>query len=272
MAPSTEIRCGCGFRSTSEEGRAIPALMRGLILLSMLVPAVAFAEDVVVIMPVWGPSPPPQDPTFLRTTKALAEAIHGAAGREVQVYSRDKRGQVCADNGHQCPNEIATLLDVHQVVELTFDDKLEQLHVQVWGRPRGLLREAKIPCVWEEGRPVCPTEPVAQVVSGDALGELDHAAVEQALDGLQPKVQACLGKKKQKKRAQHEVDVTLRFRVAPNGRIKEVRIDPRELQTLPAWACVGRVVEALRVPPFRGDQAVPFSRVIGRAAVARAPE
>lgn len=244
--------------------------MRAAWILSLLLPSLAYAEDKVVIMPVWGPTAPPQDPTFLRATKELAEVIHGAAGREVQVYSREKRAALCADNGHQCPSEVASMLDVHQVIELSFDEKLEFLWVQIWGRPRGLLREAKVPCTWEDGRPRCALDQVAAVVSGEALAALDPAAVEQALDALKPQIEACQTQRSAKKKALHEVDVTLRFRVTPNGRVREVRVDPRELQTLPAWACVGRVVEALRVPPFRGEQPVPFTRVIGRAKVVRA--
>lgn len=245
--------------------------MRVALVLSFFLPSLVYAEDKVVIMPVWGPTAPPQDPTFLRATKELAEVIHQAAGREVQVYSRERRATVCADNGHQCPSEVAAMLDVHQVIELSFDDKLEQLWVQVWGRPRGLLREAKVPCTWEEGRPRCALDQVAAVVSGEVLPALDAAQVEQALDALKPQLDACQTQRSAKKKAQHEVDVTLRFRVTPNGRVREVRVDPRELQTLPAWACVARVVEALRVPPFRGDQPLPFSRVLGRAKVTRPP-
>ncbi len=223
--------------------------MRWLLLL--LLPAAAqAAPERWMVLPVAG-TPPPRDPTLLRLTRELSEALHQAhPSADFMVISRDRRDAWCTHEGRECPPELASHLEADRVVSLVLADDYSALTVRVFRAPRGLLHELTLPCTWTDGRPRCDTEPLRDKLQ-TASAALDPAVVEQNFTALRGQLQRCLSLGAAQTAA-------VSFRVKPHGRVADVRIEPRALQNEKPYACVARAIEGMTLPPFSGPTSPPF--------------
>jgi hypothetical protein len=218
--------------------------------------AIASPPETWVVMPVVARNPPPRDPTMLRMSVDLAKAITGAVSGPVRLAKREERDSVCASG---CPPEIASILEADHVVELVLDDGMDALLVRVFDRDRGTSK-SKVPCTYGGGVVECDAGALAQSFARKDDAELDPKTVEDAFAKLGDRLRAC-GPPLPK------IEATVRFRARPDGRVTDVRVSPTKVQTKKPYACMARVVESLRVPPFAGSKPVAFQLALPKLDV-----
>ena len=69
------------------------------------IPAGAQA-DTWVVLPAYAANPPPRDPTLLRLTKTIAEALHQSSQEDVRVVTRELRDEACPGDDGRCPRDL----------------------------------------------------------------------------------------------------------------------------------------------------------------------
>src|SRR5262245_38410318 len=134
-----------------------------------MIAALVFSMSIagsVVVMPVHASNTPPQDPTLLRLSHTLTEAIHEAIGEDVRLVSREQRDEFCPREDGTCPNEIAALLEADEAIALVLAKDFSALKVRVFKGKLGLDREGAIPCSWSEGSVSCETDKIAKIFEG----------------------------------------------------------------------------------------------------------
>jgi hypothetical protein len=213
----------------------------------LLTPSAAHAETWVVF-PIFAEHPPPRDPTLLRLSIELAKVIRENVTGDVRLAKREERDVSCP---LECPGEIASMLTVDHVIAMHLKDTQDQLAVILY-EPSRAPSIRRIDCTYRDGAVSCDSKRLAEVVQGwKHSPALDHKAVHAAFDALGKELDAC-GERPR------GVDASVRFRVRPDGRVTDVRIDPQEVQDRKPFDCIARVVESLRVPPFEGPKPVAF--------------
>ncbi len=214
--------------------------------------ATADANPKWILMPVYAPTPPPGDPTLLRMSKRIGEALAEHNAADVRLVSRELREERCQDHGHECPDAIARMLEVDRVIAVELAEDYGELLATVFDPPNR-ARSVRVPCKWVAGGPSCDVDGLAKEIAEATKPTWDPAAADAAFDALRTRIDACLAQ--EKGGADPESRVT--FRIREDGRPIEVRIQPKALQRKKAYRCVARVVESLRVPPFVADR-MPF--------------
>lgn len=227
-----------------------------LALLATLVAAPAAAAPAWVIMPVHSEHPPPQDPTLLRLSVPLARSFEAKVSGAVRLASREERDDRCRDDGWRCPREVAEMMGVDNVVYLKLDDAQESLQVSVFSGRQGVVASTELPCDWEAGRLSCDEAGMGAFAEGLVPRTLDPKEVDQAFEALSPALARCA------RLGATQPDVKVVFTVGERGGARHVRVEPRRLQRKKAYACMARVVEGLKVPPFAGAAAGPFERAL----------
>jgi hypothetical protein len=206
-----------------------------------------------IVLPIHSERPPPTDPTLLRTTKIIAEAIYAVVDAGVRVASRGVRDEHCPSEDGQCPEHIADLLGAERVISMALTSDYKALRIRVYRGARGVERQGSIPCRWEEGAVECDTGRLAAVLKGQGPPPpLDHVAVQKAFERLGPSFVRCKKDNAASKTPEGDPP-SVSFRVRADGRVSDVRISPDELSDDAAYACIARMVESLRLPPFEGS-------------------
>lgn len=203
----------------------------------------------VVVMPIHAASAPPQDPTLLRLSRTVVEAIHDAIGEDVRLVSREQRDEFCPREDGSCPNEIAALLEADEAIALVLAKDFTSLKVRVFKGKSGVDREGAIPCTWSEGSVSCETEKIAKIFEGAGPAALGTKEVDDAFALLAPKLEHCRSLDTEASPPEAWVS----FRVRADGRVYDVRIDPRELVDRKGFGCVATTVESLTVRKFSGS-------------------
>lgn len=192
---------------------------------------------------------------MLRMSVELARSVSKAVSGHVRLAKREERDRACPLS---CPPEVATIEDVDHAVELILGETMDELLVRLFNR-RGEVLEGKVPCEYGGGAVSCDAERLKKMLaSREKEAPLDKGAVESAFAALRPKLVGC-GDPKAGVRAK------VRFRVRPDGRVTDVRVWPKRVQSAEPYACMARVVESLRVVPFAGERPVAFSMPLPRA-------
>ncbi len=201
-----------------------------------------------MVFPVVSDHPPPGDPTLLRLSVEMARTVSQNVSGEVRMAKREERDSACP---LECPKEIASMLSVDHVVAMQLADTYDALAVILFERARA-PEVRKIACTYGNGAVTCDAEQLAAVFKHENQDPpLDEKAVTTAFEGLKEALARCGDQTP-------GVNASVRFRVRPDGRVLDVRIEPQEVQDRPPYDCVARVVESLRVPPFSGDKPIAF--------------
>ena len=230
-----------------------------------LSPALASAEEPAAarvawaVLPVRTETPPPGDPTLLRLTRQIGEAIHDVVGEEVRVISRELRDDACPSIDGICPREVALLVGAERAISLVLKPGYSGLTVKVYAK-NGLEREAELACKWASGLAECETGPFEQLFARKpAAPPLDPAVVWKAYQKLDRKLRGCVklgwGEAAPARRPD-QLDV--QFRIGVDGHAYEVRLAPDGFHDVPAFACMARVVESLRISGGSEPPATPF--------------
>lgn len=218
-----------------------------LLLLLLLLPNVAHAETWIVF-PVFAEHPPPRDPTLLRMSTELAQTISAQVSGSVRLAKREERELSCPT---ECPGEIASMLSVEHVVSMHLAPKFDQLAVILF-EPRRPPLVRKITCAYENGAVSCDAKALGEVFEKQQEERpLDEKAVHAAFARLKKELLRCGDQRA-------DVRASARFRVRPDGRVTDVRIDPPEVENQKPYDCMARIVESLRVPPFSGVRPAAF--------------
>lgn len=200
-----------------------------------------------VVLPVHSTNPPPQDPTLLRLSQSIAHAVHDAVGEDVRMASREERDERCPQEDGSCPNELAALLGVDRAVVLVLDAKFASLQLRVFHGRIGVEREGTIPCRWANGAVACEVDKIAPIFAGESgPNPLKEGEVEAAFNALRPRLDKC----RANEAAPPEAWVS--FKVRPDGRVYDVRIDPRELLEHKGFECIATTMESMSVRRFSG--------------------
>lgn len=200
-----------------------------------------------VVLPIHSTHPPPQDPTLLRLSKSIASAVHDAVGEDVRMASREERDERCPQEDGSCPNELAVMLGVDRAVVLVLDAKYASLQLRVFHGRIGVEREGTIPCRWESGAVACEVDKIAPIFADESgPNPIKAGEVEASFAELRPRLDKC--------RASEPVppEAWISFKVRPDGRVYDVRIDPRELLEQKGFECIATTVESMSVRRFSG--------------------
>lgn len=221
-----------------------------------------------VVLPAHAEQPPPRDPTLLRLSKEIGEAVHAAVAKEVVVVSRELRDDACPSIEGLCPRDVAAILNAERAISLVLKADYSGLELRVYGS--GLEKEATLPCRWSEGLVACETAPIRRLMKRARADEPSHGAtprpppkrserpleqadVDAAMKKLAPRFERCrkLGWGDATTRP---ASLEIQFRVTEQGKVTEVRLEPRGFDTVPAFSCMARIAESLR---FRSGPASP---------------
>jgi hypothetical protein len=202
-----------------------------------------------VVFPAFSEHPPPNDPTMMRLTKEVRKVMRSTVDGKVRLAKIEERDS-CPG---KCPSEIASMLSVEHVVSLHLSDGYDQLAILVH-EPSHAPAIRKVACTYGNGLVSCDDKQVAEAF-GKKRGGLDDKAVKKAFESLRPKLLECGFQ-------EPGIEASVRFRVRPDGRATDVRIDPERVQNQKPYDCMARVVESLRVPPFEGEKPVAFQLAI----------
>jgi len=231
------------------------ARVRALLLAALLGASPALAAPAPwVVLPIRGEKPPPRDPTLLRLSKELAEALQAQVGTEVRVAARELRDEACPGRDGRCPRDVALHAAGDRVLSAVLEPGLTKLELHVYGR-EGLEKSATIACKWAEGFAACELERLAELIAKrEASAERKESTDEigKRFAKLGPGLQGC--KKKGWGKATPEgraLEMSVRFDVG-GGRVKNVRVMPAGFDTVPAYACMARVVESMKLPKGHG--------------------
>lgn len=234
--------------------------MRRPLLIAALafVPAVASANDPTqqpagwAVLPVFADKPPPRDPTLLRLTKALAEAVHTHTDARVHIVSRILRDEACPSTDGQCPRDVALHANAERAVSFQLADGYQSVTVRVYTR-RGLEQTGTLPCRWATGFATCDaaglsallvTKPTPKAAVADGGEDI----VKKRFARLQTRLDKCTKLGWGDAPEAKPVDVTVQFTVAEGGRVRDVRLQPSGFDDVPAYACMARVVESMKLP------------------------
>lgn len=183
---------------------------------------------------------------MLRLSIELGKAIKAHVDGSVRVASREERMDACP---LECSDGIANVLDVDHVVDLELAKDYRSVAITVF-HAKSDPSEGSISCAYADGRVSCATkELVSLFTKRDALPPLDTAALEAAFRALAPRMLRC--------GAGLEPAIAT-FRVTQEGRVTDVRVEPRTIQRKKPYPCMARVVESLRVGPFSADKPVSY--------------
>lgn len=229
--------------------RALVALV-----FAFVAPSTAMAEWLV--LPIHAEHPPPTDPTLLRTSERVGRAIADGLGVDVRLAARAIRDEHCTDDGHHCPTAIARILEAERVIALELTDDHGELRATVYRRPAVVAATVRVKCAWDHG-PKCALDDLVEQLRASMKVAFDAVALETAWTKLRPRIDGCLARAKAV-----EPTASVKFSVQRDGRVANVRIEPRKLQRKKAYTCVARVVESLRVPPFEGPMPPMFRRAL----------
>jgi hypothetical protein len=210
-----------------------------------------------LVFPAQAAKPPPRDPTMLRLSTAIGEAIQKIVKEDVRVTSRDVRDEHCPQEDGRCAAHVADQAGADRVVSLVLSPAYDKLEVRIYRRKMGVEKEGTIPCAWNEGDVACDTKKLAAILARDSLPPpVDAEAVKKAFDALAPKLARC-------HKGQIVPGAAASFRVRQDGHVIDVRIQPDELHDDPAYQCVARTIESLRVKPFTGEKPEQFRFSLG---------
>jgi hypothetical protein len=213
----------------------------------MLAPSSARGESWIVF-PIFSEHPPPRDPTLLRMSIDLARVISENVSGDVRLAKREERQESCP---LRCPDEIASMLSADHVIAMHLKDSQDQLAVILY-EPSREPQVRRISCTYGDGAVSCDAKELSEVIKGWRHdGQLDQKAVHAAYAGLATELLACGEQDK-------GVEASVLFRVRPDGRVTDVRIDPVSVQDRKPYDCMARVMESLRVPPFSAKKPIAF--------------
>jgi hypothetical protein len=244
--------------------------------------ALAAEGDGWAVLPVRGDSPPPGDPTLLRLTREIGEAIGDLVDADVRVVTRQIRDQACPSSDGACPRHVNDELEVNTVVSMVLAPKRDALKLMVYRAKDGLHRSGELPCAWADGRVACAVNSLGKIIAADVPGtpgkvaarparagarsarlrpaeDKDNADNSQgpervviaALDAIRPRLAAC--KREGFGQASPELlkEPGVRLRIADGGQATEVRLDPPALHDVPAYICMALIIESLETPLHR---------------------
>jgi hypothetical protein len=220
--------------------------MKAVLILAVLSAASGEAEKAAtVVFPVYAPNPPPQDPTLLRLTRALAESLHESLDGRMRVASREERDERCPAQDGTCPNDVAVMANAERAISLALDKDLSKLTVRVYLGKTGVEREGNATCTWVQGAVECNGEELAAIFEeGAGPKPLAETEVQEAFAALEPRMERC--------GASRTKDAWVSFKVRADGRVYDVRLDPRELAEEKSYNCVATTLESLRMRRFSG--------------------
>jgi hypothetical protein len=268
--------------------RTLAVLALALPLLAPARPAVA--DDAVpwAILPVRGEKPPPRDPTLLRLTRDVADALHAAVGAPVRVLSRDLRDEACPALDGRCGRDTALMVGAERALSLKLSESWDQLEVRIYDR-RGEGRTGSLPCRWREGLAACDTAGLGALVSTripTKVAEAEpapsprrrrsearaaaraaakaNARIERGYKKLGRRLERCKQLGWGELAGDDRVAAEIKFSVHEGGKVRDVRVVPAGLDGVPAYACMARVVEAMRLPKTTGSIAGPVQLPLPR--------
>lgn len=260
----------------------------GLVAVSALPAEVAGAAPLEwAVLPARGPRPPPRDPTLMRLTEALSEALGTALAARTTVVSAALADDACPSDTADCPRDVAILVSAQHVVTFWLREDHSAVDVRSYAPRVGLERSVTLPCKWSEGLIACTTDGLAKLVPPPAAPVPSAPAVAPppkvgpkstrsksaatspppsptapdpvavAFAAAAPRLARC------KKEgwgglapAARPAAMAVRFRVAADGVLRDVRLDPSGFLDVPALACMARVVESIELTPGVVDDAV----------------
>ncbi len=238
------------------------------------------------IMPARGARPPPRDPTLTRLTDALSEAIGAALGVRPTVIGAALAEDACPGDSGECPRDVAILVGAKRLVTIELREDHGAATLRLYAPKVGRERVVTLACKWSEGLVVCdgagleklaatpaPSPPPVAEPSKPTKGkpakggptaspsaspaDTTPEAITRAFHAAAPRLTRC------KKAGWGDLApsarptaVSVRFRVAADGVLRDVRIDPTGLLDVPALACMARVVESIELEPGAVDDAV----------------
>jgi hypothetical protein len=261
--------------------RTLPLLLVGLA-------APAWAGTDWAVLPARGAQPPPRDPTLMRLTEALSDALGEALGVRTTVLSKALADDACPGDGGECPRDIAVFVAAKRVVSVVLREDHSAVDLRVYAPKLGQVRTLSLPCRWAEGLVSCTTTRLIDLgpagdVSGSPVPTTEAStpdkakaktkargatptapasdpapdAVQRAFAAAAPRLARC---KKEGwgalPAAERPTAVSVRFRVGPEGRLRDVRLDPGGLLDVPALACMARIVESIELEPGAVDDSV----------------
>ena len=200
------------------------------------------------VLPVRADNPPPRDPTLMRLSRAIAGALDEIVPGTVAVTKRAMRDEACPSPDGKCPRDVATLVGADRVISLILAPGYKHLTIRLYSAEAGLRRTGKLPCRWSLGMAVCDTRKLDEAVA-ETKNEGGEEAVKRAFDELEPKLTGCNKKGYGELTAPElpdNMDVT--FRLNSRGRAIDVRLDPTGYDKVPAFACMARTLESLKLP------------------------
>jgi hypothetical protein len=207
---------------------------------------VAQAPQTWVLLPVRGEQPPPQDPTLLRLSAAIQDGMQERLAKEVKLIERDLRDEACPSTDGQCAAHVTDLLHAKAVVSLFLTADQKELVVRIYSK-RGLEREGRLPCRWDQGLVECELAGLGPLLEPRKKPpEVDQKTVDSAFATLKKRLIGCkklgLGDA-----AKPDGEVAVQFRIDREGRATEVRLEPLGLEDAPAYACMARVIESMHL-------------------------
>jgi hypothetical protein len=270
-------------------------------LLGLFVAAPAGAEEGHwAILPARAETPPPRDPTLVRISGQIGEAIADAMDAKVELLSREIRDEACPAFDGVCPRDVASLVNADHVVSLVLKADYSSMEVRLYDHRAGLMKQGQIPCKWSAGfascesagiqklfapkaaaaEPADPPPPPAEKTAAaptkappppkgkrghakaaeeapapppspaPAAGVIDDPTIARAAKILKRKFAKCTkhgwGEVPVKERP---ASMEIRFRISAEGKAREVRVEPPGFDDVPAFACMARILESLKVDP-----------------------
>jgi hypothetical protein len=216
------------------------------------------AKTPYVVLPVHAVDPPSMDPTLLRLTRKIADGIEAAVKEEVRVASRELRDDRCPSQDGDCPPRVADDLDAERVVSMALAKDFKSVVVRVY-RGGAIETQGKLPCKWDEGSVDCDVEKIGPIISKreheQPATAVDRKGVERAFEATKKLFARC---PKLETPLQPGQEVTASVRLRPDGKVTDVRIDPRELYDAPRYTCIAEILESMRAPSFDGTKPEPF--------------
>lgn len=268
-------------------------------LLALVVAAPASAEEGHwAVLPARAETPPPRDPTLVRISGQIGEAIADAMDAKVELLSREIRDEACPAFDGVCPRDVASLVNADHVVSLVLKADYSSMEVRLYDHRAGLMKQGQIPCKWSAGFASCesagiqklfapkaaaaepadppppPAEKAAPTKAAPApKGKRGHTKVAEAAPAPPPSPAPAAGviddptiaraakilKRKFAKCSKHgwgevplndrPASMEIRFRIGADGKAREVRVEPPGFDDVPAFACMARILESLKVDP-----------------------
>jgi hypothetical protein len=228
----------------------------------------------------------------MRLTESLADALGEALGVRTTVLSKALADDACPGDSGECPRDVAVFVAAKRVVSVVLREDHSAVDLRVYAPKLGSVRTLSLPCRWAEGLVSCNTTrlielgPASEATASPAPSAEPSApdtaktktkrkaktrveasadtgppaapdAVQRAFAAAAPSLNRC------KKEgwgalpvAERPAAVSVRFRVGPEGGLRDVRLDPSGLLDVPALACMARIVESIELDPGSEDDSV----------------